>query len=364
MSTRFLSSGGTFSDGTADIYVRTIRCSTQGPNLPVKTDSLGIMQSILLDIADTNGLQAALNGLVSNPLAPGIPFNVNQNQITNAPSIHSTVPMTIVTPAFPNGGVTISGANGATASLITEHNAVIGENLIVQGGVDANGDVNISGNLSCSSDLQVDSIAHFSGAITADGSNLVLLCAPGTQAIIAQSAGAGPIVGDPVFRTHNVYQNVLNHVAPDTSYNNLLANGQYSYPMTIPAFTLGPLYSGFEIHAGGVMTTNAAVGSALEVTLFVGPTGTESSVTCATPTAPPGDYVWEVTVYAHNNGPDNLIECIQVFVSAAGGGGSGSFIGQGNQAVVLGTDNLVNVQYRFGNTAVSFGTRFNFFRYF
>jgi hypothetical protein len=78
------------------------------PNLPVKTNLAGIMQTMLLDIADVNGLQAQLNGFVTNPLQPGVPFDLNQNGTVNGVSMATTGQYTYNTPNG-LGGVRING---------------------------------------------------------------------------------------------------------------------------------------------------------------------------------------------------------------------------------------------------------------
>lgn len=119
MSTRFLSSGGSLQDGTQDINVRTIRCSTMLPSLPVKTDISGVMVSQLLDISDVNGLQAALNGFVTNPLQPSVAFDVNGNTIINLTNLNATGQIIINTPSG-GGGVRFNGS-----SLISGYNSCI-----------------------------------------------------------------------------------------------------------------------------------------------------------------------------------------------------------------------------------------------
>lgn len=70
MSSFFLSGNeiGGLDDGTADLYINSQRIGSLLPNLPVKTDIGKNLQSSKLLIADTDGLQQALDSTVANPL--------------------------------------------------------------------------------------------------------------------------------------------------------------------------------------------------------------------------------------------------------------------------------------------------------
>lgn len=416
MSTRFLTSGGSFKDGTQDLYVRSIACSTQGPNLPVKTDALGIMQTMILQIADVNGLQAALNGFVTNPLEPGVPFDINQNSLINVPSIHSSGPMMLVTPDNPDGGISIDGADASNIGLnvaqgmrtggshhVVEDMQVDGDihvsnNLQADGythllqNLDVDGDIHTLTNATVDKDIHVGQSAyvtqymdvgselHVSGISTLDGDvgiqnncqvdNILSvggLITGGSNSNLTLEAASGYLAvlnTDPLYRTHNINLNVLNYVSPGVAFQSILSNGRFSYPLTIPADTLTPLYSGFEVLAGGILTPNA-IGSQMIVGIYCGPTGTETSVAVTSAVIPTGNYTWTLRVYAHNNGANNLTEAITLEISSATAFGStGMFIAQGNQAVTFASANLANVQFRFTNTAVSLGIRYSQFRYF
>lgn len=89
MSNRFLTSGsGSLYDGTASLFVQSVQCANMAASTPVKTTPSGVMASSLLAIADVQGLQAALTGFVTNPLAAAVPFNLNGNSIISPSAIN------------------------------------------------------------------------------------------------------------------------------------------------------------------------------------------------------------------------------------------------------------------------------------
>jgi hypothetical protein len=93
MSNRFLSTRFTdLSDGSANIYVNRVTVRGLDPSQPVKTNGQGTLVSEKLDIADTQGLQAQLDGKLSNPLTADFDFQeyrglrINEQQLTRKAS--------------------------------------------------------------------------------------------------------------------------------------------------------------------------------------------------------------------------------------------------------------------------------------
>ena len=79
MSSKFLSSSGTnVSDGTAVLFGSTIGATSLKASTAIKVNTSGNLYSTTLDIADTTGLQAALNASVSNPATANIDMNANR----------------------------------------------------------------------------------------------------------------------------------------------------------------------------------------------------------------------------------------------------------------------------------------------
>jgi hypothetical protein len=76
MSNRFLNPASLpqFSDGSIQLFGATVGAKNLLPNYPVRTNFNSDLVSSLYSIADTAGLQAALNAKISNPLTANLDF--------------------------------------------------------------------------------------------------------------------------------------------------------------------------------------------------------------------------------------------------------------------------------------------------
>jgi len=105
MSNRFLTtSSGDVSDGSIDIYGASIGADDLNPYMPVKTNASRRLESTLLAISDTNGLQAALNATIQNPLQSNL--NGGQYKILNTNTIDIKTGTNTATLEY-NGGADI-----------------------------------------------------------------------------------------------------------------------------------------------------------------------------------------------------------------------------------------------------------------
>ena len=69
MSNRFLTySTGDLTDGSVNVFAASLAASNLTPGLPVKINASQQIESTLLSISDTSGLQTALNSTIQNPL--------------------------------------------------------------------------------------------------------------------------------------------------------------------------------------------------------------------------------------------------------------------------------------------------------
>ncbi len=107
MSNRFLSTDttGNVTDGSLDLYGNTIGAVNLTGALPIKSDSSGVLNAQLLDIADVKGLQTALNATISNPLTSNL--NCDQKTILDCKSIDIKTGTNTATLVY-NGGSDIS----------------------------------------------------------------------------------------------------------------------------------------------------------------------------------------------------------------------------------------------------------------
>ena len=86
MSNKFLQSSiGNVTDGSVDIFGSSIGAANLQPGYPVKINSNSRLETQLLEISDTSGLQAALNSTIQNPVQANV--NMNQYALTNANNV-------------------------------------------------------------------------------------------------------------------------------------------------------------------------------------------------------------------------------------------------------------------------------------
>ncbi len=91
---KFLETGGGdisgLQDGTQPVFSSTLSAANLNPSLPCKTDPARVIQSTLLDIADTTGLQLALDSKLANPMTANLDagqfdiFDLNDIKIDTA----------------------------------------------------------------------------------------------------------------------------------------------------------------------------------------------------------------------------------------------------------------------------------------
>jgi len=66
---------GDLTNGTIAIFAKTLAAANLDPSFTLKTDSLGVIQTSLLAISDTTGLQTILDSKIGSPLAANLDVN-------------------------------------------------------------------------------------------------------------------------------------------------------------------------------------------------------------------------------------------------------------------------------------------------